>query len=74
MSQLIPAITARPHLYIGSTWRPTQPTPLHDEMAARTYVPLDDEAVRNLAAQWLRDIAATQRPPYVNTVNTGGTR
>ena len=64
----------RPALYIGSTWQPvTVTTPVHDDMANRVYVPLDDQAVRDLAAQWLRDIAAAQhdRTPSVNTVNTG---
>ncbi|MFE9955869.1 hypothetical protein [Micromonospora sp. NPDC005299] len=70
-------ISRRPALYIASTWRPTTvTTPVHDEMAARVYVPLDDHAIRNLAAQWLRDIAAAQtdRTPFVNTVNTGSVR
>lgn len=67
-------ISRRPALYIASTWQPvTVTTPVHDEMANRVYVPLDDQAVRDLAAQWLRDIAAAQtgRTPFVNTVNTG---
>ena len=59
-------IAHRPALYIASTWRPTpEATPVHDQMAARPYVPLDDTAIRNLADQWLRDIAAS-----VNGVNT----
>ena len=50
-------------LYIAANWCPPAPapTPLHDELAARLYVPLSDEAVWSLAAEWLADIGRAAR-------------
>lgn len=60
LSDYFPPETETPPVRERLRLRRTE-TPIHDGLAARPYVPLDDDAVRSIARQWLEDIAAVEQ-------------